>query len=149
MADFHLEPATLDDTQLIFELRVKTMKPFFAPTIGWDDEAQLKSAAEHIDEAKIIYSGDERIGVVKFLDCKTHFTLHQIQVKPEFQKKGVGSAVLKHVISKAEDLGLPIKLMVMKDTPAQKIYEKHGFIVAKSNTHNLEMVKEPLSSKSV
>ena len=149
MVDFHLKPATSEDTQFIFDLRLLTMKPFFAPTIGWDDKAQLRSAAEHIDEAEIIYSGEERIGVVKVLDCETHFTLHQIQVKPEFQKQGVGSVILKHIISKAEGLGLPIRLMVMKETPAQKIYELHGFVVVKSYTHNIEMVKEPSNGKNV
>lgn len=78
MADFHLKPATSEDTQFKFNLRLLTMKPFFTPTVGCDDKAQLRSATEHIVEAEIIYSGEEKIGGVKVLDCKTHFTLHQI-----------------------------------------------------------------------
>ncbi len=50
---------------------------------------------------------------------------------------------LKPATSEDTQFIFDLRLLTMKETPAQKIYERHGFVVVNSNTHNLEMVKEP------
>ena len=44
--EFTLRPATVNDIEFIFELRVKTMKPFFKETLGWNDAKEYEKSAD-------------------------------------------------------------------------------------------------------
>ena len=69
--------------------------------------------------------------------------LHQIQTMLEYQNLGIGSSILQMAIKRSNQLGLPIKLMVMRNTPAQTMYENHGFKEIENYEYNLEMCRQP------
>lgn len=140
---YTLESATNDDIEFIYRLRIQTMKPFFEPTIGWNDKEQYQSAAENIEETKIIIHNSNKIGAVKILERPDFMVLHQIQIMPEYQNQGIGNSILQMAIKRSNQLGLPIKLMVMRNTPAQTMYENHGFKEIESYEYNLEMCRQP------
>ncbi len=58
---------------------------------------------------------------------------------PEYQRRGVGSAVIKDVNREATEQELPVTLGVLKVNPrAQALYEKLGFVVnGETETHIL------------
>ena len=54
----------------------------------------------------------------------------ELQIVPEIQGKGIGSAVVQHVIQQGIDRGLPVTLSVVPANPrAQRLYERLGFEV--------------------
>lgn len=55
-------------------------------------------------------------------------SLHTIGVDPEFQGAGVGTALLRAVLRRADELGAPVFLEVRTDNErAIGLYERHGF----------------------
>lgn len=54
----------------------------------------------------------------------------ELQLLPEMQGKGIGSAVVRHLIQHGAGLGLPVTLSVVPANPrAQRLYERLGFEV--------------------
>jgi len=52
--NFSLRPATNDDIEFIFQLRLKTMKPYFENTYGWNDTEERQKAADELNHAKLL-----------------------------------------------------------------------------------------------
>ena len=44
------------------------------------------------------------------------------------QGRGIGGAVLRLLIAEADAAGLPIRLGVLKGSPAARLYLRHGFV---------------------
>ena len=60
--EFSLRPATIDDIDFIYDLRVKTMKPFFDGTLGWNEVKEREKAAYELKNAQIVLIGKKRVG---------------------------------------------------------------------------------------
>lgn len=52
-----------------------------------------------------------------------HFYLH-----PRVQGAGVGSAVLRMLLERADRAGVPVRLTVLRGSAARRLYERHGFV---------------------
>jgi ribosomal protein S18 acetylase RimI-like enzyme len=141
--EFILRPATVNDIEFIYELRAKTMKPFFEGTLGWNEAKEHEKAADELTNAEIIIVEQKRVGVIKVIPRSDELHLHQMQILPEFQKKGIGSELVRQAIERSEKSRLPITLFVVKNTPAKNIYEKFGFIVSHDFEHNCKMCRYP------
>lgn len=137
--EFTLRPATIDDIAFIYELRVETMKPIFKDTLGWNDAGELKKASGELRYARIVMSDKKRIGVIKVVPESEALHLHQMQILPEFQGRGVGTELIRQTISKAEKLHKTLTLFVVKDTSAQNLYKRFGFVVTDEYRHNCKM----------
>ena len=56
--------------------------------------------------------------------------IHEIQLLPEYQGRGIGTAVVQRVIEQGASSNLPITLSVVPANPrAQSLYERLGFEV--------------------
>jgi ribosomal-protein-alanine N-acetyltransferase len=54
--------------------------------------------------------------------------VHTIGVSPEFQGRGIGTALLAALLARADELFAPVFLEVRTDnTAAISLYERHGF----------------------
>ncbi len=141
--EFTLRPATVNDIEFIFELRVKTMKPFFEGTMGWNEAAEREKAAEELTNAEIAMVGGKRVGVIKVIPRVDELHLHQMQILPEYQKKGIGAALVQRTIERSEQSRKTITLFVVKNTPAKRLYEQFGFVVTHDFEHNCRMHRQP------
>lgn len=54
-----------------------------------------------------------------------NFEIGNICVKPEYQNKGIGTAVLKEILFEHKDK--EISLQCFKDNPAIELYKRFGF----------------------
>ena len=80
---------------------------------------------------------------------RTAQVLHDYAAKilPEYQNRGVGSAVIRDVLAQAQAEGLSVGLQVLKVNPARRLYERLGFsLVGETATHYLmrAMIPAPL-----
>ncbi len=55
--------------------------------------------------------------------------LSELQLLPQFQRRGIGSGIIRQLQSEAKSRGLPLRLQVLRDNQAQRLYERLGFIV--------------------
>lgn len=83
------------------------------------------------------------VGAISVHDAADHVFLAELQIAPEFQNQGIGSAMLRAELARATSLGLPIRLRVLLQNRALALYQRHGFTVTgETETHYL-MAWEP------
>lgn len=138
-----LQPATNDDIDFLFQLRLKTMKPFFENTIGWNDAEEFEKVCEELIHAKIVMFGKEKIGTIKVLPEANELHLNQIQIEPKFQKNGLGAELLRETIFQSESLQKPITLFVIKKSPAKRLYDRFNFEVTEDYEYYCKMLRRP------
>jgi len=64
---------------------------------------------------------------------------------PKFRGQGLGSAILKDIITEADGKHLPLNLHVERLNPARRLYERMGFILKEDKGMHFFMEKEPAS----
>jgi len=146
--NFDLRNATKDDIEFIFQLRVQTMKKDFDNTFGWNEGEQRKRAADEIQNTKIIMVKQKDIGVIKIIPKSNELHLHQMQILPEHQGKGIGTELVRRALDRAEKLNIPVTLLVLKDVDAKRIYDRLGFYVTDEYENNYKMCWQPKGIKN-
>jgi len=87
---------------------------------------------------RIIEVDGIRVGAIGVQDAPDHAFLDALQLLPEFQNQGIGTAVLLAELESATALGLPVRLRVLHKNRALQWYERHGFrITGVTETHYL------------
>ena len=143
--NYSLRSATNDDIEFMFQIRLKTMKPFFENTHGWNDTEEFDKAADELNHAKIVMVGKEQIGIIKVIPKAKELHLHQLQIQPEFQKKGLGAVLISKIIERSEKLQIPITLFVITNSPAKSLYARFGFVITEEFEHHCTMCRQPKS----
>jgi ribosomal protein S18 acetylase RimI-like enzyme len=69
---------------------------------------------------------------------ETEVLLKFIEVLPDYQNQGIGTAVIKSVLEEVHHTGQPVGLQVLKVNPARSLYERLGFLTTgQTATHYL------------
>lgn len=121
-----------DEIQFIYKLKKEVYQKYVEKYFKeWNEENQKKLFERFMKEdsknIELIYLKDELVGFYngKNKDYNT-FEIGNICVKPEYQNKGIGTAVLKEILFEHKEQS--IKLQVFKiNQKAIKLYEKMGF----------------------
>ena len=120
--------ATLADVPFLLRLRKLTMTVHLQrvaePT---DDETHYQRIWSNFENARILCVGTESIGFLKLTRTSGDWYLHQIQILPTHQGKGIGKAVLDEVLVQARREGATVSLSVLHGNPARRLYERMGF----------------------
>lgn len=66
-----------------------------------------------------------------------------IAVLPGFRRLGIGSTILKDLITEADEKNLPLNCHVERLNPARKLYERLGFKLKEDRGMHFFMEKEP------
>lgn len=139
---YHLHPATNDDKSWLDRLRRAAYRDLFDATFGgWDEERH----ARHFDTTwqrghiKLIEVDGDRIGMIQVLEEPDQVEIAEIQISPDHQNKGIGSAVLSDAVSRAHHHGKPVVLSVgLKNQRAVRLYLRLGFRRSgRTETHEL------------
>ncbi|MGI8855642.1 MAG: GNAT family N-acetyltransferase [Thermomicrobiales bacterium] len=140
MPEFQLRPATAADYDFLYRLHVAAMRDLVARVWGWDDTWQEQFFADHFDPApaRIVVVGGEKVGVVAVVWGEADAFLANIEIFPAYQGRGLGTALIRHVIAEAAARGVPVRLQALKINPARRLYERLGFVVTgETETHDL------------
>ena len=87
----------------------------------------------------VIQLDGEDIGMLKIEKRKDHLYLGDIQLKEAFQKRGIGTSLIRDVREKAKADGLPLRLRVLKENPVMELYHRLGFVKTKEFKHCHEL----------
>lgn len=108
---------------------------------GWEEEKQreLFDAKWDPHSFRVIVVGGADAGVVRYRKEGGHIELDEIQLLPEAQGAGVGSAVIRDLQADAQHAGVPLRLQVLKQNRARALYERLGFQVTGETEHHFRM----------
>jgi len=73
----------------------------------------------------------------------TVLLLMDIALLPQFQRAGIGTAIIRDLMAEACQKGLPVVLHVENFNPARRLYERLGFHVCAEEGFYLEMEWRP------
>lgn len=114
------------------------VKLFQAEGLELSEEEHVKRVKAFFDSAYIIWNTDRRVGLIKYIENDAEIRIIQFQILPEFQRKGIGQKVLEGIYAK-NNSGKPIKLKVLKSSPAVSFYKKLGFKITNDDNYEYHM----------
>jgi ribosomal protein S18 acetylase RimI-like enzyme len=97
---------------------------------GWAEGVQDVAADRDFDSRNphIVSVDGERVGVVGWLIRAEDLWLGPVFILPEFQNRGIGTAVVRHFMAEAQRQNLPLRLQTLKaNQGAKRLYEGLGF----------------------
>ncbi len=127
-----LRQVTDADYDFLYQLHVVTIRSSVEATWGWDDSFQEKyfRTRWNPSERQIIVVDGTDVGTVTLKWRPTELILALIQVHPDYQGRGLGTSVMRDIISFAHARALPVVLHVLKANPnAQRLYARLGFTI--------------------
>lgn len=120
-------------------LYARTREPEFAAA-NWDAltlrtflELQFKTQSQYYKMAypeadnRVVLLGQDPIGRFIVDRGEREITLVDITLLPEKRNAGIGSNLVKKLIAEAAADAKPVRLHVLNDNPARRLYERLGF----------------------
>jgi len=132
--------ATEADFEWLLALRRSTMDPHIrASGVEPREDAHREAVMADFESARVILIGTDEVGIIKLVRHDPEWHLRHIQIAPEFQKRGIGQAVLHEMLGEARAVSASIVLNVLKVNPAKELYERLGFRVIEEKEHAYKM----------
>lgn len=138
------EPA---DLEAIVELRAVVMRPDLV-RLGRFDEHRVRQRLRDgysPQHTSVIVVDGAFAGSVAVRPAEDGRWLEHFYLAPELQGRGLGSAVLRTLLQDSDADGAVVRLNVLQGSPAQRLYERHGFAVESQDPVDVFMVRQPVS----
>ncbi|MSO70647.1 MAG: GNAT family N-acetyltransferase [Alphaproteobacteria bacterium] len=121
-----------------------THRPIVERLFGWDAarEGARFDREFTVEEAQIIEIGSNAIGWLQAGEDEGMVRLKQICIDRAFQRRGIGTKLLRELIASADARRLPMELTVARINPAVGLYARLGFNVVDSNDYEFTMRRE-------
>jgi len=139
--DFVLRPTVATDAAWIAELRAVVMRPDLERLQRFDPVRVRERFLNGFQPGNtyIIHSDGVDAGAIAVRPEADGRWIEHFYLAPAHQGKGLGSAVLRHVMSASAD-ERPFRLDVLQGSPARRLYERHGFVVESEDPVDVFMV---------
>ena len=121
-------------------------------------ELPLDQAAQEIGfqqqwdptQVRLIAVDGADVGWLQTITQASELFIAQMLVERRFQRKGIGTEVIKRLIGEATQLNHTIRLNVVKMNPARRLYERLGFRITHEDDRKFYMtfnssMAEPVS----
>ncbi len=134
--------ATLEDLEFLYGLLKVSLGPYVEQVYGpWKEEEQRAKFFEFTEPAshQVVERAGERIGCLKVQKFSSEFKLNRVFLLPAFQNLGIGTQLIRRVVSEAHSAGLPVRLRVFRVNPAWGLYERLGFVVTGGTDTHVHM----------
>ena len=95
----------------------------------WDGDQQDRyfAGAWTAHEHEIIELDGQPCGYVRIEFGPARVDVHELVIHPSRQGRGIGTTILRQTIERADQLGLPVHLQVLRENRAAELYERMGF----------------------
>jgi ribosomal protein S18 acetylase RimI-like enzyme len=138
MDDVRVRPATLDDVDALYPIHRAAPGPYVEQTWGSDEGWQAAHFREHFDVSvrQVIEYRGQVIGFLDVIEEEGRTLLASIRITPEFQRRGIGTSLMRDMMHGAASRRVPVVPRVLRINPARLLYERLGFeSVGASDTH--------------
>jgi ribosomal protein S18 acetylase RimI-like enzyme len=127
---FGLRAATEPDCEFLWCLTATTMRGYIAEVAVWEEHLQEQQFWCTFDPARwrvLTVDGKDGGGFAAHSHPQALY-LSDLYLLPEYQGRGIGSAVIRKLSAEAWAMGTPLVLQVLDSNPkARHLYERLGF----------------------
>jgi GNAT superfamily N-acetyltransferase len=141
-------PVSEADFEPLLALRIDVMREHLERVFRYKPSRARRIFREHFDEPglRLILVDCERAGCVGFRVGDGEIKIDSFYLDRRYQNRGLGATILKVLLAEADALGLPERLEVLRGSPADRFYERHGFV--KFEEDDVEALYERSQSSS-
>jgi ribosomal protein S18 acetylase RimI-like enzyme len=115
----------------------------FLMAMQFNAQRQQYDASYPEAESTIIMVHGQPVGRMLVDRNDLEFTLIDIALAPEHRNAGIGTSMIRELLSEAAGASKPVRLHVAKSNPAQRLYDRLGFSPAGEQSMYLEMIFKP------
>ncbi len=137
-----LREAAPEDYDFVRSVHHRTMQGYVKDFFGsWDRDYQNQRFVRtyKIEEVWIIVGGGTDVGWLARRESEENLFLTEFYVAAEYQNQGIGTQILRDLISEARRKNKSVSLGVLKNNPARRLYEREGFKVIGENDYKFLM----------
>jgi GNAT superfamily N-acetyltransferase len=118
------------DFEPLLAIRIDVMREHLERVFRYKPSRARRVFREHFSEPglRLILVGEETAGCVGFRVGEVEIKIDSFYVARRYQNGGLGTTILKVLLAEADALGLPVELDVLRGSPADRFYERHGFV---------------------
>ncbi|MGW0563920.1 GNAT family N-acetyltransferase [Streptomyces sp. NPDC003016] len=138
-----LRSAQAADVEMIAELRAVVMRADLE-RLGRYDEHRVRQRLRDsfsTQHTSVIMIDRELTGCVTVRPVDGGQLLEHFYLAPQHQGRGLGSAVLCTLLERTDARGMTVRLNVLRGSSAQRLYERHGFVVEVQDPIDVFMVR--------
>jgi ribosomal protein S18 acetylase RimI-like enzyme len=139
------------DREWLRRTKARCLRAYVERTYGsWDEDVQRArfDATFELAENQIISVAGHDAGYVTAKHEPREILLHNLMIAPEFQNRGLGTAVLRDFLAAAQARHVPVRLQVMKVNPARRLYGRLGFTIIGETPTHFQMAWRPAEDGS-
>jgi ribosomal protein S18 acetylase RimI-like enzyme len=141
-----LRAATAGDRDFIVEVNRAAMGPYLEATFGWDEAALRAYFHERFDASggQVIQVDGVDVGELLVEERPDELFLVRLALLPDWQGRGIGSALVRMLVDRARELESALVLQVFKtNIRAAHLYESLGFVRTDESETDAFMRLEP------
>jgi len=129
--EIKLRLAISADLCFLYNLKKQTLRQHIDNLWGWNEDFQQKYFLNRLKSRiiSVVLLGTKKIGCFILRTFRNWIVVELIVIAPEFQSKGVGTSLIKSVISQSQRENKSLCLHVLKTNErAKKLYLRLGFV---------------------
>jgi GNAT superfamily N-acetyltransferase len=139
-----------DETHREFSYQVKKVAEgeYITSLFGWDEEVQRGYHSEAWQQRRpdIITYGSNLVGTMATIESRECIEVGQFFILPEYQRKGIGTYLLKKTLDRAGRLGKNVTLRFLRNNPVESLYVRNGFRIVGADEVFHHMERKPRGS---
>ena len=136
-----LRKASQDDMEFAFQVKRASFREYAELVWGWDEDMQRQLHDRRFREQdyRVISLDGKDIGIISMAVEPDCVFVNNLYILPEHQGQGVGRKCMQVILERGRDLGLTVRLQVLKVNPrAVAFYKRLGFTITdETDTHFL------------
>ena len=130
--DIRFEPLLLrpEDVEFSFAAKKEALGPHIRIHWPWDEEYQRRVHRQRFSEKPFfrIERRDEPVGTLSWVIQEDHVRFGEFYLFEKFQRAGLGTRILRHVLGSADARHLSVRLEYLKWNPVGSLNLRHGFV---------------------
>ena len=139
MVSYRIRPATAEDVSFLADVVLEATRAQDRLPADFDERQWRRAFCEWTMEqvrgeipdttTSVVEVDSESVGRLRITCTADYMELCGIQLLPDIQRQGIGTAIIEDLKAKAAAVGISLELAVEKDNPdARKLYERLGFV---------------------
>lgn len=135
-------PATAVDRELLFQIHKRAMREHVLAAFGSFDKAEQWKMFFRTPPEKheMLLDDFAAIGFWVVNRGVDQIELARLSILPEYQGVGIGTWLVRELMSEASLSSIPVRLRVFKTNRAQNLYRLLGFREERRSEHHIHMV---------
>ena len=140
-----MRPALTTDIDELAELRAEVMRPDLERLGRYDDHRVRQRLRDGFAprHTSIVLVGGDLAGSVAVRPAGNRRWLEHFYLASRHQGRGLGSAILRTVLNRTDAEDATVTLIVLRGSPARRLYERHGFTVESHDPIDITMTRPP------